>query len=88
MANLETLLTYLTLISVPIGVFYQILMLKNTRKNQEMQLEARQAQLFMDYQEKIMQDPLNSSYSDLKNWEWNDYDDFVTKYGIPYWKYD
>ena len=22
------------------------------------------------------------------NWEWIDYDDFVTKYGIPYWKYD
>ena len=48
MADLEQLLTYLTLISVPIGVFYHILMLNNTRKNQRQALETRQAQLLMN----------------------------------------
>ena len=47
--TLQTLLTYLTLISVPVGVFYHIMTLRNTRKNQDMQLETRQAQLFMNF---------------------------------------
>ena len=45
--SIQTLLTYLTLISIPVGVIYHIMTLKNTRKNQQMQLETRQAQLFM-----------------------------------------
>lgn len=45
--SLQTLLTYLTLISVPVGVVYHIMTLRNTRKNQELTLETRQTQLFM-----------------------------------------
>jgi hypothetical protein len=45
--TLQTLLTYLTLISVPVGVFYHIMTLRNTRRNQELTLETRQAQMFM-----------------------------------------
>jgi len=45
--TLQTLLTYLTLISVPVGVIYHIMTLRNTRKNQELTLETRQTQLFM-----------------------------------------
>ena len=47
MTDIQTILTYLTLISIPIGVFYHIMTLRNTSKNQQMQLETRQAQLFM-----------------------------------------
>jgi len=54
MIDLQTVLTYLTLISVPVGVLYHIMTLRNTRKNQELTLKAqelatetRQAQLFM-----------------------------------------
>jgi hypothetical protein len=45
--TLQTLLTYLTLISIPVGVAYHIMTLRNTRKNQELTLETRQTQLFM-----------------------------------------
>jgi hypothetical protein len=38
--SLQTLLTYLTLISVPIGVFYHIMMLRNSQK-------ARQTEMLM-----------------------------------------
>ena len=67
---LQTLLTYLTLISVPVGVFYHIMTLRNTGKNQEMQLETRQAQLFMQiYQE--MSSPEHYKRSDeLLHMEW------------------
>ena len=49
--SLQTVLTYLTLISVPVGVFYHIMTLNNTRKTQQLQLETRQAQLFMNLYE-------------------------------------
>ena len=74
MADLETLLTYLTLISVPIGVFYHIMTLNNTRKNQQMQLEARQAQLYLFFaaqmtSESLMDNGFKVSTADLKNVE-------------------
>ena len=46
MVDIQTVLTYLTLISVPVGVAYHIMTLNNTRKNQQMQLDTRQAQLY------------------------------------------
>jgi len=49
MIDIQTVLTYLTLISVPVGVFYHIMTLNNTRKNQEMQLETRQTQIFLNF---------------------------------------
>jgi len=33
--SLQTLLTYLTLISIPVGVIYYIMTLRNTRKNKQ-----------------------------------------------------
>ena len=47
MIDLQTILTYLTLISVPVGVAYHIMTLNITRKNQQMQLENRKVQLYM-----------------------------------------
>jgi len=44
--TLQTLLIYLTLISVSVGVFYHVMTLRNTRKKQQMQLDTRQAQMF------------------------------------------
>jgi hypothetical protein len=80
--SLQTLLTYLTLISVPVGVFYHIMTLRNTRKNQELQLETRQANLFSQYHLHYQSKDFNRDMSEiLYNWEWKDYEDFRTKYG-------
>jgi hypothetical protein len=53
MINIQALLTYLTLISIPVGVTFHIMTLNNTRKNQQQQLETRQAQLFMQMYNKL-----------------------------------
>ncbi len=53
MIDLQTILTYLTLISVPVGVIYHIMTLRNTRKNQLLQLETRQTQLYMQVLNKV-----------------------------------
>ena len=83
MADLETLLTYLTLISVPIGVFYHIMTLANTRKNQDLQLETRQTQLFMQiYMRYLEPDLFSSNFFKLMSREWDDSQDYVNKYGV------
>ena len=83
MASLETLLTYLTLISVPIGVFYHIMTLNNTRKNQQMQLDTRQAQLLMQiYQSRYNQVGIKQFWKILLL-QWDDFEDYMKKYG-PY----
>ena len=46
--TLQTTISLLTLISLTIGVVYHIMTLRNAKKNQELQLETRQAQLFMN----------------------------------------
>ena len=70
MIDLQTVLTYITLISVPVGVFYHIMTLQNTRKNQELTLKAqqlatetRQATLFMNLYQ-TARSPQFTEYSD------------------------
>jgi hypothetical protein len=79
--TLQTLLTYLTLISVPVGVFYHIMTLRNTRKNQELQLETRQAQLFMQIYNRFQSPEFQLNDYLFTQWEWKDFDDFEEKYG-------
>ena len=81
MADLETLLTYLTLISVPIGVIYHIMTLSNTRKNQQMQLETRQAQLFMGIYDKDLQRQNLKAQTNVTDMEFDGIEDFEEKYG-------
>ena len=78
--SLQTLLTYLTLISVPVGVFYHIMTLRNTRRNQELQLETRQAQFFMQTYQSVMTPEKQRLYGEVLEWEWTDFDDFSERY--------
>ena len=81
--TLQTLLTFLTLISVPVGVVYHIMTLRNTRKNQELQLETRQAQLFMDIYETYASKQYQKDRERmLYLWEFEGSDDFFNKYGV------
>ena len=78
--SIQTMLTYLTLISVPVGVFYHIMTLRNTRKNQHLQLETRQSQLFMQlFHNYITKEKWKDNWI-LTEMEWDDYDDFTHKY--------
>jgi hypothetical protein len=78
--SLQTLLTYLTLISVPVGVFYHIMTLRNTRKNQELQLETRQINTYLTLI-KTMKDLMEEMMEVIYVYQWDDYDDFIEKYG-------
>lgn len=45
--TLQTLIMFIQAAGILVAVVYHIMTLRNTRKNQQMQLETRQAQLFM-----------------------------------------
>ena len=72
--TLQTLLTYLTLISVPVGVFYYILSLRN-------QDRARQVQTFLSIYSTISTPEHLDKINKLTEMEWDDYHDFEMKYG-------
>ena len=72
--TLQTLLTYLTLISVPVGVFYHIMTLRN-------QSRTRQAQLFMQIYNRWTDTDFIENYIEVINRDWKDFDDYNKKYG-------
>ena len=83
MVDVQTILNYLALISIPVGVAYHIMTLSNTRKNQQLQLETRQAQLFMNIYDTFSSKQYQKDRERMFDlWEYQDYDDFFKKYGV------
>jgi len=74
MIDLQTVLTYLTLISVPVGIFYYIMTLRNTQKTQKLNATYRLLEVYRDENE-------YSKWLEVKNLEWDSPDDFWEKYG-------
>jgi len=81
--SLQTVLTYLTLISVPVGVFYHIITLRNTAKNQRQTLDTRQTNILMNlYREWGTDEYQNASWTVI-GLEYDGHQDFAEKYGSP-----
>jgi len=79
--TLQTIGILLTAITVSIAAIYYTLTLRYTRRNQDLQLETRQAQLFMQVYDR-WQDPQYWSYwADIQSKDWEDYDSHQEKYG-------
>jgi len=80
MIDLQTVLTYLTLISVPVGVFYHIMTLNNTRKNQQMQLETRQAQLLATLFSTYRSIEFRRLWHQVMVYDWKDFEDWEKRF--------
>ncbi len=68
-------------ISIVVAVIYHIMTLRNTRKNQDLQLETRQAQLFMQIYQEMSSPEHYIREVELLTMEWEDWDDYYRKYG-------
>jgi len=79
--TLQTIGILLTGLTVSIASIYYMLTLRYTRRNQDLQLETRQAQLFTQLSHTPIQAEWNTTYFEVLNWEWEDYGDFEMKYG-------
>ena len=80
---------------VLIAAVYYVLNIQNNRRNQELSLraleqsaqaqkqtlETRQAQLLMSLYQRWSEPEFQDAYYEMMQWEWNDYDDYMEKYG-------
>ena len=62
------------------GFSYYVLTVRATRKNQQMQLEARKAQLYNQIYSWFTKTETLVEYMEMLNWEWTDYGDFERKF--------
>jgi hypothetical protein len=76
----QMVLSTIQTVSLIIGVVYYIFIMRNSQKNQQMQLETRQSQLFMQlFQHHIDKERWKDAWT-LTEMEWDDFDDFARKY--------
>jgi hypothetical protein len=82
MVQVEYLALILTGIGIIVSILYYASVLRNANKTQQMQLETRQAQLFINifnvYASKQFQKDREKL---MQLMEWTNYDDFFAKYG-------
>ena len=78
--TLQTIGILLTAVTVSIAAIYYTLTLRYTRRNQELQLETRQAQFFIQTYQSLVTPEVQKLYGEILEWEWTDFDDFAEKY--------
>jgi hypothetical protein len=78
---LQTASYLIAALSFAVTCAYYIMNLNNNKKNQQVTLETRQAQLFRDFYSQLS-DKNWPLHEELRNkWSWSNYDDFIQKYG-------
>jgi len=82
--SLQTALTYLTLVSIPVAVVYHILTLRNTARNQRQTLDTRQTNILMNLYREWGTDEYQSASWTVIELEYEDIRDFEEKYGPPH----
>lgn len=80
MIELSTIRDLVAIFGVIAGFSYYVLTVRNTGKNQQQQLETRQAQLFMQMYNK-WDDNLRESFNLICEIKYEDFSDFWRKYG-------
>lgn len=82
MIELSVVRDLVAIFGVIAGFTYYVLAVRNTQKNQQLQLETRQAQLFSTIYTLASDMAIIKKWADFKfTWEYEDYDDFMKKYG-------
>jgi hypothetical protein len=80
MISIETLSIVFTGLSISLAAFYYINTLRNSQRAQQLTLETRQAQLFMQIYDRWSSREITKMEWEFKNWEWDDFDDYMRKY--------
>ena len=81
MIQVEYLPIVLTGIGIMASILYYTSVLRNTNKTQQMQLETRSLQLFMQLYQDMSSPEGSKIYMEIMKYEWDDSNDFSEKYG-------
>ncbi len=74
MVELSVIRDIVAILGALVAFSYYILELRNQNKQ-------KNAQMYLEYFDKLMSEPLKSKMKEVMTWEWEDYDDFEEKYG-------
>ena len=80
MVSLEVIALVLTGLSITASIIYYANVLGNANKTQQMQLETRQTQLFMNFYETYRSEEFRKQFGIIMRLEYSDYEDFMDKY--------
>jgi|GEM_PF-992015 len=81
MIDVQTIGVLIAAASVVIGVMNSVLMSRREDRRNQLTLETRQAQLFMQIYQQFNSKEFMTQYNDIiQNWSWADFDDFIQKY--------
>jgi len=82
MVDISSISAVVVAVGVIVGVVFAVLELRNLKRQREIEVETRQAQLFMQiYDHYYTEDFLGDENEILFKWKWKDFDDFWQKYG-------
>ena len=82
MVEIETVSIVFTGLSISLAAFYYISTLRNAQRTQQLQLETRQAQLFMQIFGRFNELSFVDQINEVRfQWSYSDTDDFTRKYG-------
>ena len=81
MIDIQTISIVIAAASIVIGVSDSILRSRYAREERRRELETRQAQLFMQIFDNFHQPEFLDKFADFLTWHWNDYKDFMERYG-------
>ena len=79
MIELSTIRDLVAIFGVIAGFSYYVLTVRATRKNQQQQLETRQAQLFMQIYNLWYSTDFWKNWDNITNYDFKDYDDYYEK---------
>ena len=82
MIELSVIRDLVAIFGVIAGFSYYVLTVRNQQRNQQLQLETRQAQLFTQYIFQILTTESLKEYYQIFEMEWKDIEDFYRKYGL------
>jgi len=81
MVDAQTVSIVFAGLSIGIAAIYYTLTLRNSQRAQQLQLETRRTQAFMELTSELHQEKRLIQMMDLYQMYWEDYDDFERKYG-------
>jgi hypothetical protein len=71
--TLSVVLQIVQTVGVLVGITYYITIMRNTQRNQK-------TQMFMPIYNRVMDPGYRRDFSDIRVWQWEDYDDWEQKY--------
>jgi hypothetical protein len=85
----QMVLSTLQTLALIVGIAYYLFIMRNTQRNQQIQLETRQTQMFKEFNDEFKE--IGPAWSEVmgsfgltgssSGWSWDDYEDFMRKYG-------